>query len=164
MNDQIDNERDFPRELIDETEGPPPEKVYQSLYKQVMEMTVPEKIKLALTGNREARILLLKDANRVVLTAVVNSPKITDEEIIRICQSRNVSEEVLRMIAARKEMLKKYPVKLGLATNPKTPVPLAVHLLNSVSEMDLRSIAKSKNVSSVVSRVARKILSERGKL
>ena len=164
MNDQVEDEVDFPRELIEETEGPPAEEVYKSLYKQVMEMTVAEKIKLALTGNREARNLLLKDVNKVVLTSVVNSPKITDDEIIKICQSRTVSEEVLKMIAARREMLKKYPVKLGLATNPKTPVPLAVRLLNSVSEMDLRNIAKSKNVSSVVSRVARKILGERGKL
>lgn len=164
MNEQEEKEIEFPKELIEEREEPPGKKIYQSLYQQVMKMTIGEKIKLAVTGNREARNLLLKDANKLVLSAVINSPKMMEEEIIKICQSRSVSDEVLRLIAAKKELVKNYRTKLGLATNPKTPIPIAVKLLNYISEIDLRSIAKSKNVSTVVSRAAIRILEDRGKL
>jgi hypothetical protein len=164
VNDQIEEESEFPQELIEEKEEPPEEKVYQSLYKKVMGMSVGEKIKLATTGNKEARNLLLKDANKLVLSAVINSPKMMEDEIIKICQSRNVSDEALRLISAKKELVKKYQIKLGLATNPKTPIPIALKLLNHILEPDLRNISKSKNVPSVVSRTAIKILQDRGKL
>jgi hypothetical protein len=164
MSEQEEKTIEFPQELIEEQKEAPEPKIYQSLYKRVMEMSVGEKIKLAITGNKEARNLLLKDPNRLILSAVINSPKMTEEEIIKICQSRNTSDEVLRLISARKELMKNYQVKLGLATNPKTPVPIALKLLNYVSDADLRSIAKNKNISTVVSRLAQKLLRDRGKI
>jgi len=163
MNEEEEKTVEFPRELIEEQKETPQPEIYQSLYRQVMEMSVGEKIKLATTGNKEARNLLLKDPNRLILAAVINSPKMTEEEIIKVCQSRNISDEVLRLIAGRKELLKKYQVKLALATNPKTPVPIALKLLNYVSETDLNNIAKNKNISSVVTRGARKLLEDRRK-
>ncbi|MCX5885638.1 MAG: hypothetical protein NT096_06995 [Proteobacteria bacterium] len=163
MNEGETREPEFPEELIEEIKEEPDKEVFQSLYQKVMEMGVGEKIKLATIGNREARTLLLKDPNRLILSAVVNSPRMTEEDIIKICQSRNVSDEVLRLIAARKELTKNYKVKIGLVSNPKTPVPIALKLLSYISENDLRNISKNKNISTVVARGARKILEDRGK-
>jgi hypothetical protein len=87
----------------------------------------------------------------------------TEEDIIKICQLRNVSNEVLRLIAAKKELTKNYKVKIGLVTNPKTPVPISLKLLSYITEADLRNIAKNKNISTVVARGARKILEDRGR-
>jgi hypothetical protein len=164
MNENKEIEAEFPAELIEENKEPPDPKIFESLYHKVMHMSVGEKIKLATTGNKEARNILLKDANRLILSAVINSPKMTEEEIIKICQSRNISDEALRLISVRKELMKNYHVKLGLVSNPKTPVPIALKLLHYIAEGDLRNIAKSKNISSVVSRGARKVLEDRGKL
>ena len=163
MNEGETREPEFPAELIEEIKEEPDKEVFQSLYQKVMEMGVGEKIKLATIGNREARTLLLKDPNRLILSAVVNSPRMTEEDIIKICQSRNVSDEVLRLIAARKELTKNYKVKIGLVSNPKTPVPIALKLLSYITETDLRNISKNKNISTVVARGARKILEDRGK-
>jgi len=163
MNEGETREPEFPEELIEEIKEEPDKEVFQSLYQKIKEMGVGEKIKLATIGNREARNLLLKDSNKIVLAAVINSPRNTEEDIIKICQSRNVSNEVLRLIAAKKELTKNYKVKIGLVTNPKTPVPISLKLLSYITEADLRNIAKNKNISTVVARGARKILEDRGK-
>jgi len=163
MNEGETREPEFPEELIEEIKEEPDKEVFQSLYQKIMEMGVGEKIKLATIGNREARNLLLKDSNKIVLAAVINSPRNTEEDIIKICQSRNMSNEVLRLIAAKKELTKNYKVKIGLVSNPKTPVPISLKLLSYITEADLRNIAKNKNISTVVARGARKILEDRGK-
>ena len=163
MNEGETREPEFPAELIEEEKEEPDKEVFQSLYQKIMEMGVGEKIKLATIGNREARNLLLKDSNKIVLAAVINSPRNTEEDIIKICQSRNMSNEVLRLIAAKKELTKNYKVKIGLVSNPKTPVPISLKLLSYITEADLRNIAKNKNISTVVSHGARKILEDRGK-
>lgn len=163
MTEKEEPEIKFPEELTEEKIEISEPKIYESLYHKVINMTIAEKIKLATTGNREARNILLKDTNRLVLQAVVNSPKITEEEVIKICQSRNINDEVLRLITTKKEFMKNYQIKLALTTNPKTPVPIALKLLNYITEGDLRNIAKNKNISTVVSRQARKILEDRRK-
>jgi len=163
MNEGETREPEFPEELIEEIKEEPDKEVFQSLYQKIKEMGVGEKIKLATIGNREARNLLLKDSNKIVLAAVINSPRNTEEDIIKICQSRNVSNEILRLIAAKKELTKNYKVKIGLVSNPKTPVPISLKLLSYITEADLRNIAKNKNISTVVARGARKILEDRGK-
>ncbi|HUT83338.1 MAG TPA: hypothetical protein VMX95_01710, partial [Thermodesulfobacteriota bacterium] len=70
MNEGETREPEFPEELIEEIKEEPDKEVFQSLYQKIMEMGVGEKIKLATIGNREARNLLLKDSNKIVLAAV----------------------------------------------------------------------------------------------
>ncbi|MBW1902485.1 MAG: hypothetical protein JRJ20_12735 [Deltaproteobacteria bacterium] len=141
-----------------------PEKKFESLYAQVQGMSISEKVKLASLGNKEARNLLIKDANKLIQHAVINSPKITEEEIIGHAGNRNLSKEIPRMIAAKKEFIKNYRVKLALVNNAKTPVPTSLKLLRLLMEKDLRKIAKSKNVSSIIARTAQKTLSSKGRM
>ena len=127
-------------------------------------MTVIQKIKLARLGGREARALLVRDRNKVVASAVILSPKISESEVAAIAQSRNVSEEVLRRICANREWLRSYAVKRALATNPKAPQVSAIKFLSHLYERDLRSIAKSRDVSAAISAQARRVLQRKGQL
>jgi hypothetical protein len=155
------DESEFPRELVEEEAEPQPERHYESLYKQIMDMPINEKIRLATIGNREARGLLIKDQNRIVMQAVINSPKLTEEEVIKFAGNRNLPGEVVQLIAGKKELLKSYQVKLSLVSNAKTPVPTALRLLALLRESDLRHLAKDKNVSSVISRAALRMMEGR---
>jgi len=130
---------------------------FESLYHQILRMGVAEKVKLACLGTREARDILVRDPNKMVALAAVKSPKIQEAEIDAISKSRHVCEEVLRQIASTKEWAKLYHIKLNLAFNSKTPIPIAVQFLSHLRELDLRKIAKSKNVSQVVATQARRI-------
>lgn len=135
-----------------------------NLYSLVQQMSIFQKVKLARLGNKEARGLLVRDRNKVVAVAAVSSPKISDNEIIAFAQSRNVSDEVLRMIAANRQWTRNYKVKLALAMNPKTPQPTAMGFLNFLQDNDLKAMVKSKDVPSIVSTHARRILVKKGKL
>ena len=61
-------------------------------------------------------------------------------------------------------MTRNYQVKLALATNPKTPQAIAMKFINYLQDKDLRSLMKSKDVPSVVSTHARRILTRKGRI
>ncbi|MGO9566585.1 MAG: DUF4388 domain-containing protein [Desulfomonilaceae bacterium] len=130
---------------------------YESLYHQILGMGVAEKVKLAFLGNREARDILVRDPNKMVALAAVRSPKIQESEIEAISKSKHVCEDVLRQIANTKEWSKLYHIKFNLASNSKTPIPIVVQFLPHLRELDLRKLAKSKNISQVVATQARRI-------
>ncbi len=133
------------------------ESQFESLYHQILNMGVAEKVKLAFLGNREARDILVRDPNKMVAIAAVRSPKIQESEIDAISKSKHVCDDVLRHIASTKEWSKLYHIKLNLANNSKTPIPLVMQFLPHLRELDLRKLAKSKNVSQVVATQARRI-------
>jgi len=96
--------------------------------------------------------------------AAVTSPKITENEMISFAQSRAVCDEVIRVIARNREVTRNYQVKLALATNPKTPQATAMQFVNYLQDRDLRNLMKSKDVPSVISTHARRLLTRKGKL
>jgi len=153
----------FARELLEEGGEPLDEEVSKSLHALVQKMSVFEKIKLARVGNQEARSLLVRDRNKLVAAAAVRSPKVQEQEVAAFAKARNVSDEVLRIIAATREWTRSYQVKLALATNPKTPQQTSLKFLNYLQERDLRSLTKSKEVPSAVSTHARRLLQRKEK-
>src|SRR4029450_554035 len=107
---------------------------------RIKKMSVYKKIKLARLGNREARGLLVRDRNKVVAVAAVTSPKITENEIISIAQSRSVSDEVLRLLSQTRQWTPTYQVRQALAANPKTPQPLAMGFVSQLQDADLLAL------------------------
>ena len=134
-----------------------------SVNKQIMSLTVAEKIKLALLGNKEVRSILVKDANKLVSTAVLKNPRISDPEVVDVAQSRNSSEEVLRIISNNRGWLRNYQVKCGLVNNPKTPLGIALKLINHLMLKDLKNLAKSKSVPNVISTAAKNSLQKKSR-
>lgn len=167
-NDMIDLAEEIskiklPQELMEEGQREINEEERKSLSTKLLTMTVSEKIKLALLGNKEARVLLIRDSNKMVSAAVVKSPKLQDDEIIKIAQMRNVADEILRIVAANKEWTKHYAVKKALVENPKTPVQSSFRFLSLLRDSDLKSIARSKNVPSAVQAQARRLVQQKEK-
>lgn len=136
--------------------GPPP-----SLLVQIQGMTVAQRVKLALRGNKDARQILLRDPNRLIRRFVLENPRTTEGEVAAIARNRTADEELLRTIAERREWMKNYQVRLALATNPKTPLPIALRQVSTLAERDLAQLAKSRNVPQAVATAARRLLLER---
>lgn len=149
-----------PAPLTEEQEAG--KEVSRSLAMEIANMPVGQRLKLAMKGNRDARVILLRDSSRLVQRFVLNNPRITDEEIIALCKNRSIEREMLDAICRRKEWLQNYQVKLALATNPKTPMVLASRLVPQLLPRDLRALAKSKNVPSVVCSMAKRLVIQRG--
>jgi len=154
---------DAEEDTHDETEEGKEElrKKFLPLYKRIAEMTVSEKIRAAMLGSREERMLLVRDNNRIVASAVVRSPLMQESEAALISRNRNMTDEVLRVIGSTPELVKSYMVKKNLVENPKTPVMIATRLIQHLRETDLKHLAKSKNVTGPVKDAARRHLERR---
>ncbi|MCK8601241.1 hypothetical protein [Desulfoferrobacter suflitae] len=126
----------------------------ETLFQKVQRMSTAEKVRFASRGDKEVRSLLIRDGERTIQMAVVNNPRISDGEIVSIAHSRNIHEDVLRKIAASREWIKLYPVRVALVQNPKTPMTIALRLLQTLMQKDLRAIGKSKNVPNAIARAA----------
>jgi hypothetical protein len=129
-----------------------------TISQRVGRMSVSEKIKLATLGNKEARTLLLRDANKLVCMAAATSPRITDGEILGLANSRTVSGDVLRYIYSTREFLKTYAIKISLVKNPKVPLPTALKLLLTLQEKDIKELARDRNVPQTVQSQAKAFL------
>jgi CelD/BcsL family acetyltransferase involved in cellulose biosynthesis len=146
-----------PAEMLDESESPAVA-APRSLYAQILGMSIGQKIKLALRGNGDARTILLRDGSKLVRRFVLMNPRIGDNEIVAITRNKTIDDDLLRIIADKREWLRLYQVRMGLATNPKTALPLAIKLVATLDERDIRQISKSKNVQQGVAAQARRIL------
>lgn len=131
---------------------------FVNLFQQVQQMKVSEKIQLALKGNKESRALLLKDSNKQVILAVLNSPRLTEQEVESIAQSKNVSEDILRVVANNRNWMKNYGIIVGLVNNPKTPVGLSLGFIKNLKPKELNNLAKNKGVPEVIRSSAGKFL------
>lgn len=152
---------EIPKELVLEKEEEEKPEERETILKKLSKMNVSDKIKLALFGNKEVRSTLIRDANKIVATTVLKSPKITDGEIAMYANSRNVCDEVIRIISTNKEWVKNYRVKVAIVNNPKTPISIAMKLVSSLNTKDLKDLAGSKNVSSAVVNLAKSLLNQR---
>jgi hypothetical protein len=140
---------------------PPPKAPLPAIAVQISRMTIMERVKLAILGGKDARMILAHDANRVVRRYVLVNPRITDGEIAAIVNSKIADEEILRIVADKKEWMKNYQVRLGLVRNPKTPLVTAINLLPTLMARDLGRMAKSRDVPEGVVAQAKRIYLER---
>jgi hypothetical protein len=128
-----------------------------SLLQRIGRMRVGERIKLAVRGNREERMVLIRDRSRLVSLAVLESPKVSETEMEGFASMKNIQESVLRAIATKRKYIKLYPVLKALATNPKTPLDVGLPLLSHLLVKDLRGLAMNKNVNDAVRKLAVKL-------
>jgi hypothetical protein len=146
-------------ELLQE---PMPPARREALSLQIRRMTVAERVKLALKGNKEARQILVRDPVKLVQSCILKNPRVSVDEALVMAKNRSLSGEVLRRIAGERDWVRQYSVRIALVQNPKTPLQVALGLLSGVQDRDMRAISKSKNVSSVLQSQARRILARKG--
>lgn len=134
---------------------------FKSLAMRLGEMSVSQRVRRAMLGTKEERMLLVREQNKVISSAAARSPLMQETEAAMIARNRNVSDEVLRIIANSPIWLKSYQVKKNLVENSKTPVAIASSLLTHLREADLRKLAGDKNVSSAIQMAAKRHLQRR---
>ncbi|MBX3287984.1 MAG: hypothetical protein KF855_01445 [Acidobacteria bacterium] len=132
-----------------------------SVINRVMKMGMKDRVRLAMKGDREARNILIRDPNRVVAQAVVNNPRITEQEVEKIAAMRSIPEDVLRIVANNRQWARSYAIVHNLARNPRTPIGSVMTILNRLQLRDLKTISENKNVSDAVRRQALRLFQAR---
>jgi hypothetical protein len=139
---------------LQESEKADPNKA--ALWNRVQFMSIAEKVQLAFRGDRMARMLLIRDRNKLVCSAAMRNPRMTDQEAEMIAGMRNVEDEVLRLLGNRREFMGKYNIMLTLCRNPKTPIGVVMPLINRLTLRDLKGLKDDRGVQHIVRDTARK--------
>jgi hypothetical protein len=132
-----------------------------SVFAKILLMNVSEKVKLAYKGGKTERLILVRDRNKLVCSAVMRNPRMSELEIESIAGMRNIEEEVLRLIAMKRDWISKYNITVTLARNPKCPVGVVLPLINRLTLRDLKGLKDDKGVSETVRSLARKMYLQR---
>jgi hypothetical protein len=142
--------------LVQLTEGEQADPTKLVLWRRLMFMTVAEKVMVAYRGDRTARMLLIRDRNKLICGAVMRNPRMTDQEAENIASMRNVDDEVLRLLGSRRDWMAKYNILVTLCRNPKTPVGVVLPFINRLTLRDLKGLKDDRGVQQVVREIARK--------
>ena len=132
-----------------------------TLLQRIMKMTVDQRIKTAFGGGREERMVLIRDGSRIVQSAVLASPRLTDAEVETFAAAKNVQENVLREIARNRKFIKNYVVICNLVNNPRCPLDVSLKLIKNLLVNDLKYLQINKNVPDTVRKVATKMYKQK---
>lgn len=146
--------------LADKARNPPEEedaKASGPLSERLKALSPSEKMALAIAGSRDERTMLLRDNNKMVHVYVLKNPRIGVDEVQAAAKQAQLSPDALKMIAEHREWGTNPVVCAALVRNPKTPLPLALRLIDKVPMADLRALAKGGAREQVVAAARKKI-------
>jgi len=145
----------------EEAAAAPEEEVSKDVLMRLTALTVAQRIRVAYRGNREERLFLVRDTNRLVSTAVLKSPKTNEADAEAIANMKSVSEDVLRSIAHRREWMKKYTLMSAIVRNPRSPIDVTLPLILRLSPRDQTTLSTDRNVPEAVRVTAKRIVQRR---
>ena len=133
----------------------------KTLLQQISAMTVAQRVKFAMKGGADARRVLIRDTNKVVQRAVLQSPRLTDQEVEAFASMSNLTDEILRLIGKNRNFRKNYSVVRNLLNNGKAPLDVTLNLLPMLNPLDLKKLTMSKNVPETLRTTAIKLHRQR---
>ena len=125
-----------------------------STLQKIAKMSVGDRIRLAMRGSRDERLILIRDRSKVVSLSVLESPKLNETEMEAIAAMTSVQEAVLRAIATKRRFMKHNGVVRALVTNPRTPLEVGMPLVGHLLTIDLQYLTRNKNVNETIRKIA----------
>ncbi|MFQ5927260.1 MAG: hypothetical protein ACE5MH_07480 [Terriglobia bacterium] len=133
----------------------------QSLYDQIRQLNRTQKILLALRGNRESRMILLKSYDPQVYHYLCKNPRLTSEEVVELTKSELLMPPTIELITRNREWIKNERIKLHLAVHSKSPIGVALNLLGLLSGRSQKEVARNPYVRGAVRKAAINMLQRR---
>jgi hypothetical protein len=133
----------------------------QTLLQRLAKMNVSQRVQFAIKGGSEARRTLIRDSNKVVQRAVLQSPRLTDQEVEAFAAMSSLTDEILRLIANNRNFRKNYTVVRNLLNNAKTPLDVSLHMLPMINAQDLKRLTTNKNIPETLRTTAAKLQRQR---
>jgi len=133
----------------------------KTLLQQISTMTVSQRVKFAMKGGSEARRTLIRDTNKVVQRAVLQSPRLTEQEVEAFASMTNLTDEILRSIGKNRNFRKNYNVVRNLLNNGKVPLDVSLNLLPMINPPDLKKLGMNKNIPETLRATAVKLMRQR---
>jgi hypothetical protein len=124
-------------------------------------MGISDRVRLALTGNKTERLVLIKDSNKLVQAAVLDSPKMADDEVLIHARNLSLPGDIISKIANNREWTKNYTIIQALVENPKTPISRAISFVKLLHDRDLTLLSRDRNTSPVIRTLAQNLIKQK---
>lgn len=124
-------------------------------------LSVGERIALARQAGASVLAQLRRDPTPRVIAAMLENPRLTEGILLPLLAGDEVAAPVLTLVAANARFGNRYPVKLAVAKNPRTPAAVATGLLPGLRKTDLGAIGADPRLAWPVRQRARLLLGDR---
>ena len=105
---------------------------------------------------------LLSDPDPEVVENLLNNPRITEKEVLKIASKRPNSPVVLKRVALHNKWSKRYDVLKAISRNPYTPTRVSIALVEFMLSQDLSAISEDTTIHPEVKQAAKEVLAEKG--
>jgi len=112
----------------------------------------------ARSASREELPALLHDPSPEVLAAVLENPLLDESGITILLERKDLPAVLVEKIAYRKEWMRSYRVKRGVASHPHTPRLLAISLLRELYLFDLVSVSLLPSAPAEIRQLAEELI------
>jgi hypothetical protein len=138
----------------DDGNGEASEAKKATLWDRLRRMTPPQRIHVASGADRLTRLLLMQDKDPQIFYALLKNPRIGVDEVVRIARSQHLVLQSIELILRTSAWAANPDVRVALTQNPKTPLPVALRLLPTLPEADVRALAKGGAPSNALKQAA----------
>ena len=104
---------------------------------------------------------LVHDRDHRVIAILLDNPRITEQDVVKIAAMRPTRPEVLTTVARHRRWSSRYTVRKAICLNPSTPAPIARRLVPTLMRQDLLSLLETGGVNDELRTQARSLLAER---
>ncbi len=115
-------------------------KVEGIIVEKIPTMALGNKKTLAKRASGNVLLALLRDADSEVVQLCLNNPHLTEAHLFKIISRSDTIEETIRTIAGHPTWSRRPLIRLSLARNGLTPLPLTVRFLREMKIVDLREL------------------------
>jgi hypothetical protein len=138
-----------------------PQRKDLNAWDRVRDLTRTEKLLLAPKADRSERAVLIQENDAQVLYSLLKNPRITTDEVARISRSSLLSAVTAELISKTTQWATSPEIRAALVHNPRTPSSLALRLLPTLPESEIRQIAKATAVSQALRQAALRLVINR---
>lgn len=104
---------------------------------------------------------MARDQDHRVIEHLLDNPRLTERDVIKIGATRPTSPKVLAVIYNHPKWISRYSVKKTIVLNPYAPLSIALRLVALLNLRDLEDVCESQELPSVLQDEARRLLEKR---
>lgn len=124
-------------------------------------LTLGERRSLSKSPLKKNIDMLLSDPDTAVIGNLLNNPRVTEREVLKIASKRPNSPMILKLVALHPKWSKRYAVTRALALNPYTQPRISIAFLEKLLVQDLEEITSDRTVHPDVAQAAKDIIEDR---
>jgi hypothetical protein len=125
-----------------------------SLRDLLPDLRLGERIALGKIATPVVLTPLLSDPDARVLEAALLNPRLREEDLVTALRRETASRPLAEVAASSPRWKERYAVRLALALQPRTPLPLALLQLSSLLKSDLIRVSQTKGLAPLVQAAA----------